>query len=68
MFKGLREQHSCVAIRECSIVWREKTDIVRELLTNDIEKIIEKSSWQYTFYGADAQRTSDGGFRKCYGE
>ena len=45
-----------------------KADIVRELLANDIEEKIEKSSGRYTFYGADAQRTSDDCFRECCGE
>lgn len=32
------------------------------------KKKIEKSSGRYTFYGADAQRTSDDCFRECCGE
>ena len=39
-----------------------------ELIAHAAEEKIEKSSGRYTFYGADAQRTSDDCFRECCGE
>ena len=54
-----------IVIYETLYRLERKIDIVRELLINDIEKKIKKSSGRHTFYGVDAQCSSDDCFCSC---
>lgn len=54
-----------IVIYETLYRLERKTDIVRELLINDIEKKIKKSFGRHTFYGVDAQCSSDDCFCSC---